>query len=152
MPVFLHIVSVFKRLEQSYLVGVFEVVAYAQASCQDGDVYGARRGVGCSVVAAQCRRRFSRRPVEAVLQASRDVEACRVALHRRVEGEDDLADGPRRHTLAEGVDLQVGRADAVHRADESAENVVKALELAGGLDGHHVLHILYDAPRRTVAP
>ena len=113
---------------QRHLVGIFQVVAHAHAARQHREAHG---GIG---------RQFAR-----------DVEVGRVAFHRGVEGQDDLAHASRRHAPDERFQLEVGRPDAVHGRDDAAQHVVEAAILARVLDGEHAAYVFHHADGRGVA-
>ena len=109
-------------------VGVLDLVAHADAACQDGNLHV---GVRC--------------------QSAEDVEIGGVTLHRGAEGQDNLLDAAGLDTLLEAVHLDVTGADAVHGRNQAAQDVVEPLVLVGVLDAHHVLDILDDADGGGVA-
>ena len=63
-----------------------------------------------------------------------EVGGGRLAGHRRVGGENDLADAVGVDPVDELVDPQVGRVDAVDRAERAAEHVVEAVVLVCPLE------------------
>ena len=85
-------------------------------------------------------------------EPARDIEVCRIALHRRTQREDHLLDAALLHPTDQRIDFEVGRPQSVHRRDDAAQHVVKAVELLRVLHRHHVLNVLHDANRRAVAP
>ena len=112
---------------QGQLVGILDLVAHADAACQDGNLHV---GVRC--------------------QSAEDVEIGGVTLHRGAQSQDDFLNAALLDALLEAVDLDVGWADAIHGRDESAQHMVEAVVLVGVLDAHHVLDVLDDADGRGV--
>ena len=80
-----------------------------------------------------------------------DVKIGRIAFHRGAECQDYFPDAASLHTFDEAVILQVRRADAVHRGNDSSLNMVKSLELLRILHRHNILNVLYDADGRCIA-
>ena len=132
-------------------------VASARASAEGQALAAARRGaaerdlVGVLEVAAD--REAAREPRDAHLlaQAVGEVGGGRLAGHRRVRREHDLGDAVRVDTVDQLVDPQVGRIDAVDRAERAAEHVVEAVVGVRALERDDVDRLLDDADRRVVA-
>ena len=86
-------------------------------------------------------------------QALVEVHRRRLALERRVGGEDDLDERRRLGRLVDAreqlPDLQPVRPDPVDRRDRAVEHVVHAAELAGPLEGEDVERLLDDAQPAT---
>ena len=113
---------------QGEFVGVFDLVADTHSARQDGNLH-----------------------VRIWCQTAEDIEIGRVALHRCTQRQDNLSDTASLDTLLETVHFDIGRSDAVHGRDESAQHVIEAMVLVGILDAHHVLHVLNDADGRGIA-
>src|SRR5258705_1028712 len=80
----------------------------------------------------------------------RDVERGRLALHRRIGGDDHLLDSlpEPRHQLPQ---LQLIRTDAVERRERAVQHVIAPAKLARALDGEEVGHRLHHADHPRVA-
>ena len=115
-----------ERAAERDLVGVLEIAADGQAA------------------------REARHP-HLLAQAVGEVGGGRLAGHRRVRREDDLADAVRVDAADQLVDPQVGRVDAVDRAERAAEHVVEAVVGVRALERDDVDGLLDDADRRVVA-
>ena len=125
-----------------------------------------------------CRRRASRRPVNARPSVSSsaysrspptgqpageardahafgqqvgDVHGGRLTGHGGVGRQDDLVDRGLLHAVDELGDVQVGGLHAVERAEGAAQHVVEAVELARALDGDDVGRLLDDADEARLA-
>lgn len=113
---------------QGHFVGIFQLVAHSDAACDDREAYAG----GC--------------------QFAVDVEVGRVAFHRRAQSQYDLGHTSRLDALHEAFYLQVAGADAVDGRDDSAQDVVEAVVLLGGFDGHDIADVFDYTHGRGVAP
>ena len=84
-------------------------------------------------------------------RAKKNVEIRRVALHRGTQCQYHFFYAAGLHPLHEAFNLHVLRSDAVHRRNQSAEHVIKAMILAGVLHHHHILHVFNHTDGRRVA-
>ena len=115
---------------QSDFIGIFEVVANRDASC-DGGYFDAEG-----------------------LQLFVEVEIGGVALHSGGKRQDDLINWSGIALLdasQQRFDVQVADADAVDRGDDATQNVIDAVVLLRVLDSHHLLYVLYYADNVMLA-
>lgn len=82
-------------------VGVFDLVAHADAARQDSNFH-----------------------IGVWRQAAENVEIGSIAFHGGTQGEDDLLDAASLDTFLEAIHLDIGRANAVHGRNESAQHMV----------------------------
>src|SRR5579884_939566 len=131
----------------------------ASAPCAAGLAHLAPAGEGSTEgdlvcvleVAADGETAREARDSDAVAQAVGEVRRRRLARHRRVRGEHDLADAVRVDAAEELVDPQVAGLDAVDRAERAGEHVVELAVLVRALERDDVDRLLDDADRRLVA-
>ncbi len=106
-------------------IGIFNLVSYTDAEGEGGDL-----------------------EVGEPLELAEDVSVGEIAFHGGGEGENHLVDGRLSFGLAladaldEAVNLELLGANAIHRGNKPTEDVIEALELTCGLDGHHFLDVL----------
>ena len=122
-----HFLPVLERARQRHVIGVLEVAAHGQAARQARDADAQRR------------------------QQAADVHRRRLALEVRVRRHDHFRDRAVAQAREQLVDLEILRADAVHRRDHAVQHVVQPVEAARALDRQDVQRLLDDADRRAVA-
>ena len=119
--------SVQYRASQRHLVGIFQLIAHADASCYDGQLHIRK---GC--------------------QFAEDVEIGGVALHRGAQRQYHLFHATLFHSLHQRLYLQISRSNAIHGRDDATQYMVQTLILLGILHSHHVLDVLHHADGRLV--
>src|SRR4051812_11200021 len=80
-----------------------------------------------------------------------DVHRRALAFQIRVRCEDHLLDAAALHALDKLRDLEIVRADTVHRRDRAVEHVEASFELSGAFDREHVERFFHDADDLRVA-